>query len=41
MMPFEIVLKGERTTLENHLSYGYLTTSNPKEFSNLIKAASK
>jgi len=35
-MPFELLLKGENTTLLSHLSYGLLTKLYPNHFSNQV-----
>ena len=39
MLPFELELKGERLTLEHHLSYGLLTDSRPLLYSLMPVAA--
>ena len=39
MMPFELLLKGENSTLVEHLSYGFLEQTFPTHFSNMLDAA--
>ena len=39
MMPFELLLKGENSTLVEHLSYGFLEQTFPKSFANMLEAA--
>lgn len=39
MMPFEIELKGEKTTLLTHLAYGALTAEHPWHYASTITAA--
>lgn len=39
MLPFELVLKGERNTLETHLAYGVLQEEWPITFGNDVTAA--
>ena len=39
MMPFELLLKGENSTLIEHLSYGFLEQTFPTHFSNMVNAA--
>ena len=39
MMPFEFTLRGLRSTLSSHLSWGVLTSEYPEYFSNAVSAA--